>query len=389
MTIQIALVRFCFTVRKPVLAFSLALCSLAIGLPLHADDAHITTFDVPASNGYGTQPVGINFERTIVGIYADANFVYHGFLRNREGKYTTFDAPDAGTTANNTNGTFPSGINVWGIVAGYYNDVNIVSHGFLRTPDGTFKTFDAPGADTNPADAAGTIVTGVNDLGLVTGYFFDSNFRVHGFLRCPDGKFTTFDAPGDDGQGTIANGPANLEGAIPGFFMDANLLWHGFVRSPDGHFAIVTAPDACTGGISVNCDGTGVYNINIFGMSVGAYVDNNLVAHGFLRSADGTLKTFEAPGAGTGPSQGTIFFQVAGLNNSGAVTASYCDANGVFHGFLRGHDGHFTTFDAPGADLTPGDSAGTFPVSLNDSGVITGFYIDSNFVFHGFVRTHD
>ena len=59
----------------------------------------------------------------------------------------------------------------------------------------------------------------------------------------------------------------------------------------------------------------------------------------------------------------------------------------MFHGFLRRPDGTFVMFDAPGADLTPGDFNGTVPDSINELGVITGFYYDSNSVPHGFVTT--
>ena len=37
--------------------------------------------------------------------------------------------------------------------------------------------------------------------------------------------------------------------------------------------------------------------------------------HGFLRTPEGSITTFDAPGAGTGPFQGTIAF---GMNSAGA-----------------------------------------------------------------------
>jgi hypothetical protein len=67
----------------------------------------------------------------------------HGFLRVRDGAITTFDAPGAGTGANQ--GTIAGDLNDLGVIAGYYIDANNVSHGFLLNPDGTFTTFDAPG----------------------------------------------------------------------------------------------------------------------------------------------------------------------------------------------------------------------------------------------------
>jgi cell envelope opacity-associated protein A len=74
------------------------------------------------------------------------------------------------------------------------------------------------------------------------------------------------------------------------------------------------------------------------------------------------------------------------LNDWGSITGIYLDANNVYHGFLRTPDGKFTTFEAPGADRTPGSLNGTFPYGINDQGVITGYYLDANNVSHGFVR---
>ena len=47
-------------------------------------DGTITVFNAPkagTASGEGTQAMGINASGAIVGIYIDANHVYHGFLR--------------------------------------------------------------------------------------------------------------------------------------------------------------------------------------------------------------------------------------------------------------------------------------------------------------------
>ena len=85
--------------------------------------------------------------------------------------------------------------------------------------------FDYPGA-------AGTWGLTVNDAGVITGWYVDAAGVAHGFLRAPDGKFTTFDAPGagnESGQGTIGYW-INKSGAITGFYVDANYVCHGFLR---------------------------------------------------------------------------------------------------------------------------------------------------------------
>ena len=108
----------------------------------------------------------------------------------------------------------------------------------------------------------------------------------------------------------------------------------------------------------------------------------NFVHHGFVRNAKGKLKTFDVPGAGTGSYQGTGCPGCdLGLNQLGAIAGIYSDANSVNHGFLRSPDGKFTTFDAPGAGTGSYQGTGCFsdcPISLNDWGAITGSYIDAN-----------
>src|SRR5947208_3495268 len=58
----------------------------------------------------------------------------------------------------------------------------------------TFTTFEAPGASTTPSDAAqGTFAASINNSGVITGLYVDAGFGQHGYLRAPDGTFTTFD----------------------------------------------------------------------------------------------------------------------------------------------------------------------------------------------------
>jgi hypothetical protein len=99
--------------------------------------------------------------------------------------------------------------------------------------------------------------------------------------------------------------------------------------------------------------------------------------------------TFDAPDAGTAQYQGTGCFAYTDcsvlINNRGEITGYFLDTNNVYRGFVRSPWGNVTTFDAPGANTTPGAYSGTFPVSINDEGEITGYYLDANNVNHGFV----
>jgi len=88
--------------------------------------------------------------------------------------YTIVDVPDAG-------GTWPVSINNGGDVAGYFcRNVggycsDYQARGFVREFNGNITAFDG-------------IPTSINDLGTVTGYFFDTT-GLHNF--CGTGKATS------------------------------------------------------------------------------------------------------------------------------------------------------------------------------------------------------
>ena len=72
---------------------------------------------------------------------------------------------------------------------------------FARAQQARIITFDVQGAGIGPYQ--GTIATGINPKGQISGYFIDANYAYHGFLRSPDGKVTTFDVPAANGLGTF------------------------------------------------------------------------------------------------------------------------------------------------------------------------------------------
>src|SRR5271165_6917646 len=133
-----------------------------------------------------------------------------------------------------------------------------------------------------------------------------------------------------------------------------------------------SAPGAGTG------PGQGTYGeaINSAGVAVGFYLDANDVYHGFVRAANGTITSIDAPGAGTGAFQGTWAY---GINKTDVITGYYSGADSVIHGYVLSPNGHFKEFDAPGAQ-------NTLALNINNSDTIAGWYSDTNNVDHGFVR---
>jgi hypothetical protein len=376
------------------------LVALFCAIPLFAQNEtrhKIITFDPSGAGttaGLGTQAPGINPEGAVTGLFSDWNNVMHGFLRAPDGTITTFDAPGAGAATvrglhptpagvPGGQGTYSLAINPEGATTGFYYDDSNLAHGFLRAPDGRFTTFDDPDAGTEFRQ--GTFALNISPAGVVAGNYWDAGYNSHGFVRAPDGTFTNFDAPGaglGPGQGTRVEVASciNPAGAVTGVYIDAGGVAHGFVRAPDGYIAEFDVPGAGTAA----GQGTYSWSINPEGEVTGEYIDNDSVGHGYVRVPDGRTTLFDVPGAGTGADQGTI---PGNINPAGVITGNYIDKNGVSHGFVRAPNGRFTFFDAPGAGV--GSGQGTIPMTNNPAGEITGTYFDNKNVLHGFVRLAD
>jgi len=123
----------------------------------------------------------------------------------------------------------------------------------------------------------------------------------------------------------------NTAGEIAGTYTDASGGRHGFVRATDGTITSFDGPGAAATGTAI-IDGTFGFSINTNGDIAGTYLDAGSVIHGFVRAADGTMTPpIDAPGAGTGALQGTASFSI---NDLGKITGAYADPNGMLHGYV-------------------------------------------------------
>src|SRR5262245_43072594 len=134
-------------------------------MPLRGHPPTYTNIDPPGS--VATLPFCINPAGVIAGEYFDASFVPHGFVRARDGTFSTFEAPAGAIVID------PISINPPGVIVGSYLDASNVWHGFLRTRKDTITTFDAPGAGTAPFQ--GTQSENINPGGVISGLYIDSN----------------------------------------------------------------------------------------------------------------------------------------------------------------------------------------------------------------------
>jgi hypothetical protein len=183
-----------------MLAVSLATSGFVLSANANERKTAIITFDVPGAVN-GTLAIAINPQGTIAGVYADS-VAGHGYVRARDGSFITFDVPGAGPNKGQC-----ESINPAGTITGIYSTgvfPILVSHGFVRARDGTITTIDVPGAGTGSFQ--GTYALNINPAGTIAGHYADTSNVYHGFVRAPNGAVTTFDAPGagtGSGQGTF------------------------------------------------------------------------------------------------------------------------------------------------------------------------------------------
>jgi len=333
-------------------------------------------FDVPGAVN-GTYPAGINSLGVVTGSYTDANSLTHGFLRKPlKGTFTTFDIPG------DVNGTNPAAINSQSAITGSWGDANDVGHGFLLEPDGAVITFDVPAA---VAAMIGTYPVAINSEGEITGIWYDANFVIHGFLRATDGTITSFDAPNASTRIAQGTNPLVIDefGVVAGIYNDVNKINHGFLRARDGTFTTFDPPGEIAsqflfvgpGVLAENPQGviTGTYFQSISGNPFGG--NYNV----FVRSPDGSFTTFAA--APYPPC--CNFSYSSGIDPAGTITGAFNDPFSINHGFLRAPNGTVKTFDVPGASTRP--NQGTVPLGINALGVVMGYYVDSKNLHHGFL----
>jgi hypothetical protein len=304
---------------------------------------------------------------------------------HRAGQFISFDAPGAGLGHGLNQGTAAIAINNLGEIAGQFQDSSYVYHGFVRYPNGSFTTFDEPDAGTqaNPSQYffPGTIAWNINLRGTTAGIYIDANGVQHGFVRSPANKFTSVDPTGSVFTFLCDKKCLNPDGTVTGFYTDSSFVTHGFVRHANGTITSFDAPAPA----SLTTIATLAGSINPRGVIAGYSVDSNFVFHGFVRRPDGSFTTFDDPEAGTatppkGSFQGTAAFKI---NLWGAITGQYFDASNNAHGFERFPDGQFANFDAP--DAASGSTAGTRPSTNNAEGEVAGWYIDADGLNHGFL----
>lgn len=194
-----------------------------------------------ASPGSATSAFGINDLGNIVGQYT-AGAATPGFLiaNHSSTSFLTINAPSGSNLVN------AQGVNDSGLIVGFYVGTDGNDHGFMVNTGGltSGSITGIPIADpTIPAvtgEPGATFVfsqvLSINDNGIAAGYYGDSTTSQHGFLyNTHTGMYTFLDDPAEafsSGVEVTQITGINNMGDLTGFYSDANGVFHGFLAVP-------------------------------------------------------------------------------------------------------------------------------------------------------------
>lgn len=143
----------------------------------------------------------------------------------------------------------------------------------------------------------------------------------------------------------------NNDGQVVGSYSKVSEPIYGdvqsFLREADGTIKPIVYPEATT---------TYAYTINNQGQIAGTYMDGNSVHHGFVRNADASFESIDAPAQLDNLSFDARYFWVYGINDAGELSGtmlspSSSEAGRLFH-FTRDASGGYRLFDPKNFDLS-------------------------------------
>lgn len=291
---------------------SLLACATFALAGLAADAAPIynfVTLNGPGDNGGGTTVNGVSNSGAIVGFSSNADMtVLTNFVRNPDGTFTTLNIN--GDPLANANG-----INANGEIVG-------ATGGQAFTLESSVLTILPPAI---PGNTASETAFGVNDHGTVVGQFTNNlTDTVPGFVDA-NGQFTVLN-PVANAAVVNAQG-INNNGLVTGFYSTDGQHQHGFFFNTTTN-TFQLPPDPTQPNLFL----TQFLGINDNGMAVGYWQDNAGDQHGFIYNLDTNTYTFlDDPNADA--NSGLQITQITGINDADQIVGFYVDANGVQRGF--------------------------------------------------------
>lgn len=263
---------------------ALGLMLAIVCLPLAAQTYTLQRFQAygPKVNTYAS---GINNRGAIVG-----NCDFGGFKRDANG---VFEPPIADPNAGSNGLTVVKGINDSGVIAGYYSSPTQSNFPGFLLYQGVFTDYYVqPGKNT--------LIFGINNKGDLVGNATGLDGNLHGFVS-RNGVVSQVDFPG--GARTKPYGIA-ADGTIVGSFHEHRVI-QGFLRGPAGHYQALNIPGAIQ---------TVAYGINnVAHKIVGVYTTSGH-AHGFVYDyITGVITTIDWP------NPTTYYTAVTGVNSHGVI----------------------------------------------------------------------
>ena len=215
-----------------------------------------------------------------------------------DGVFSTYDFPGSQNTY-----FYALGNN--GNAAGHYKDSNGLYHGVILE-NGELRQYDFPGA-------AETHIYGISDeTGALSGNIVDAAGVTHAF----SGELTiTF-----PGAVNTYGDFVNAAGAVVGSYVDADGMFHGFIRHPDGSFTTIDLPTMRNlQFLFVNT----ITDAGVIGFRAKAAND---ILRSYILLPSGTLYEVRRPGS--------IITVVRNVNQDGSIIGYYDATDGRRYGFI-------------------------------------------------------
>ena len=297
--------------RATMIGGSLVL-AMAIAAPAaRAGNYTFTNFDGPPDFTQGTTVNGINNLGQAVGFTTAANGAFNNFIRNTDASFTNITFADSAEAMAN-------GVNSNGQVVG-----GLGQFAFFLTNGGNTVT-DLPSVTSTTTSE---VAFGINDRGAIVGQYSDSSTGTSPGFVYAKGAFTTLNPVANDSQ-VFAQG-INNNGLVVGFYNTDGVHDHGFLYdTATQKYTLLADPT-----VSANLLFTQFLGINDNGNAVGYYQNTDGSQHGFLYNiAAGTYSYLDDPNAAR---TGFSITQITGINNSNEIAGFYVDANsGLQRGFV-------------------------------------------------------
>ncbi len=269
----------------------------------------------------GTNMNGISNSGTAVGVDIDNNGAFHNFTVNPLKSRTVNELNINGSTK-----AMALAVNSSGTVVGTDGNGNA-----FYTNKGKVKTFI-------PTGGMSAVALGINDNGTIVGQYVTST-ATPGFIRVNNHTTLTINAP--SGPNLVNAQGINNHGLVVGFYQGTDGNVHGFMANEKSARNGVLTGTAIADPTIPNVPGepgatfvfSQILGINDKGIAVGYYGDSTLSQHGFIYNTHTGVYTFlDDPSEAF--DNGVEVTQITGITNSGEITGFYSDANGVFHGFV-------------------------------------------------------